>query len=109
MKPTEIKYYDWEDIQLEICREMGISPNDFRDYHRVIGGPYKDLWHEWLNYFTDDIQNGSIKPDYISMGESIESKLEWVTEDGKEWLEPFIRAVYKIWDDNDIKWVRYFW
>jgi len=39
----------------------------------------------------------------------MESKLDWVKSDGKDWLEPFVIAVYKVWDDNEIEWVQYAW
>jgi len=106
MESKIIEYFDWSDIQKEICVIMGIDEKYFRDYHELIGGEYKDLWHEWCKYF-DEVQIDTIK--YNDLGEHIESKLEWVKEDGKDWLEPFITAIYKIWDDNDIEYVRYSW
>lgn len=106
MISKEIKYFDWIDIQKEICKEMNLDQKYFRDYHKVIGGEYKDLWHEWMNYF-DNVKKDAIVR--IDLGECIESKLEWVKEDDKDWLEPFVNAVYKVWDDNGIEYVRYFW
>jgi hypothetical protein len=106
MISKEIKYFDWIDIQKEICKQMNLDEKYFRDYHKVIGGEYKDLWHEWMNYF-DEVTKDSIV--MVDLGECIESKLEWVKEDGKDWLEPFVNAVYKVWDDNEIEYVRYFW
>ena len=76
------------------------------NYHNLIGGEYKDLWHEWLTYFDDAI-NDTIKAN--DLGEKIESKLEWIKNDGKDWLEPFVIAVYKVWDDNEIEYVKYSW
>jgi hypothetical protein len=43
------------------------------------------------------------------LGEHMESKLSWVKGDGKDWLEPFVTAVYKVWDDYEIENVRYRW
>jgi hypothetical protein len=106
MESKIVEYFDWDDIEKAICAEMGIAKDDFRDYHRVIGGDYKDLWHEWLAHF-DDVTNDTIKRN--DLGENIESKLEWVTRDGKEWLEPFVRAVYEVWDNYMIEFVRYSW
>jgi hypothetical protein len=106
MKSKEIRYFEWEEIQSEICKEMNIDEQYFRDYHKLIGGDYKDLWHEWMNYF------GEVRKDTIVrniLGECMESKLEWIKENGKEWLESFVKAVYKVWDDNEIEYVRYFW
>ena len=86
---------------------MGIDEELFRDYHKIVGGEYKDLWHAWLKYFESDISNGDIRQNDV--GESMESKLDWVKSDGKDWLEPFVIAVYKVWDDNEIEWVQYAW
>lgn len=106
MESKKIKYFEWVDIQREICKEMKIDEKYFRDYHKLIGGDYKDLWHEWMEYF-DEVSKDVIR--YNDLSESIDSKLEWVREDGKEWLESFIKAVYKVWDDNEIQYVRYYW
>ena len=57
MKKREISYYNWSDIQTEVCKEMGIDEEYFRDYHKLVGGKYKDLWHEWLKYFDDEVNN----------------------------------------------------
>lgn len=107
MKNKTIKFFDWSDIQTEICKEMGIDEENFRDYHKVIGGEYKDLWHAWLTYFESEITNGDIK--HTVMGEITDCKIEWVKSDGKDWLEPFVLAAYKVWDDNNIEYVQYSW
>ncbi len=107
MESKTVKYFDWFDIRTEICKEMGIDEELFRDYHKIVGGEYKDLWHAWLKYFESDISNGDIRQNDV--GESMESKLDWVKSDGKDWLEPFVIAVYKVWDDNEIEWVQYAW
>jgi hypothetical protein len=104
LQSKEIKYFDWSDIQSEICREMNIDEQYFRDYHEVIGGDYKDLWHEWMIYFDEVTRYAIIAYD---IGESIKYKLEWIKADEKEWLEPFVKAVYKIWNDNKIEYIRY--
>lgn len=106
MESKTVTYFEWSDIQKAICNEMGIDEKDFRDYHRVVGGEYKDLWHIWLHYF-DTVYNGMIARN--DLGERMDSKLEWIKEDGKGWAEPFVRAVYKVWDENGIENVRYFW
>ena len=51
-KPAII--YDWFEIQEELCRIMGISKNDFRNYHDVVGGKYKDCWHVCLKTIVPD-------------------------------------------------------
>ena len=110
MEKHKIEFFDWlgpKGIQKEICKEMGLDEKYFRDYHRVVGGEYKDLWHEWLEYFESEVTNDHIISN--DLGEHMESKLAWVKEDGKDWLQPFVEAVYKVWDDNEIEYVRYTW
>jgi hypothetical protein len=106
MQGKEIKYFEWIDIRKEICKEMNISEIFFRDYQKVVGGEYKDLWREWIIYFDEVIKDSIRRND---LGECLESKLEWVKKDGKEWLYPFVEAVYKVWEDNGIEYVGYFW
>jgi hypothetical protein len=101
-----IEVFNWLDIQREICKDMGIDEKYFRDYHKIIGGDYKDLWHEWMEYF-DEVYNDTIRHNDLS--DSMESKLEWVKDDGKDWLEPFITSIYKIWDKYGIEYVKYSW
>lgn len=107
MESKTITFFDWSDIQKEICNEMGIEEKYFRDYHQLIGGDYKDLWHAWMEYFESEVNNGAVV--FNDVGESIESKIEWIKGDGKDWLEPFVLAVYKVWDDNNIEYVQYSW
>ena len=107
MEKNTISYFEWSDIQKAICKEMNIDEKYFRDYHKIIGGGYKDLWHEWLNYFDSNINNDSIV--YNDLGEMIEYKIEWIKEDGKDWLEPFVVAVYNVWDKYEIEYVKYSW
>ena len=107
MKSNTIEYFDWTDIKSEICKEMHIEEKYFRDYHNLIGGEYKDLWHEWLRYFDEELSNDIIKN--VEMGERIDCKIEWIKSDKKDWLEPFVIAIYKIWEDNNVKFVKYSW
>lgn len=107
MECKVLEYYEWTDIKDKICEEMGIEEKYFRDYHKLIGGEYKDLWHEWLNYFDSEVRNDTIVRN--DLGEIKESKIEWVTEDNKEWLIPFIDAIYVVWDKYGIENIKYSW
>ena len=106
MEKTTISYFKWCDIQKSICDEMNIDQKYFRDYHKLVGGDYKDLWHEWIEYF-DDVKNDTIV--HNDLEESMESKMEWIIEDGKDWLKPFVVAVYNVWDKHEIEYVKYSW
>jgi trans-2-enoyl-CoA reductase len=108
MEIRKVEYFDWSDIQKEICKEMGIEEQYFRDYHKLVGGEYKDLWHEWLEYFDSVPNNDTIV--FNDLGEDLEHKMMWVKEcNGKEWMEPFIYAVYRVWDKFEIEHIKYSW
>jgi 5'-deoxynucleotidase YfbR-like HD superfamily hydrolase len=106
-----ITLYDWTDVQAEICKEMGIEKKYFRNYHELTGGEYKDLWHEWLEFFDQEVRNDTTNEVYLS--DAIESMLEWISEENKPWLKPFIEAVYRIWkkyeDEKECINIRYCW
>jgi hypothetical protein len=108
MEKTTIELFNWFDIRQAICKEMGIEEKDFRDY-QIFGGEYKDLWHEWLNYFQPDVTNDVILNNDSTYWESLQSKISWVKRDKKEWLIPFVKAVYNVFDDNKIKYIKYSW
>ena len=75
MKAQTVEYFDWFDIEKEICKEMGIEEQYFRDYHKLVGGEYKDLWHFWLEYFDSVPNNDTIV--FNDLGETMESKIDW--------------------------------
>ena len=108
LKFKSLKVFKWSDIQQEICKEMGIKSKDFRKYHDVIGGDYKNLWHEWMNYFSSHVYNNVIiyeEPNSLHMWHFT----NWVKKDEKEWLVPFIEAVYVVWEKYKIEYVEYSW
>jgi hypothetical protein len=107
MTEHKLKFFDWFDIQKEICKEMDIEEKYFRDYHKVVGGEYKDLWYIWLEYFQPDVTNDTIV--YNDCDERMYIKLEWIEEEGDGWAKPFVEAVYKVWDKYEIENVRYRW
>jgi hypothetical protein len=53
-------FYEYEDIQKFLCEKMNITELEFRDFHEVVGGDYKDFWHIWLGLVYDDVTNGEI-------------------------------------------------
>jgi Fe-S-cluster formation regulator IscX/YfhJ len=106
VKSEIIEIFDWLDIEKEICNEMGISEDHFNYYHEVVGGYQKNLWFEWMAFFDENTANDQIK--FKNMN-SLESDLEKCSDNSKNWLEPFIRAVHKIWLDNNIQYIKYSW
>lgn len=100
IKGEPVTVYDWFDIQNEICDVMGIPRDDFRNYHKIIGGDYKDLWHVALD---------SVVPDHMANGTIVTmwsvDDIEWEIERTKEeWAKPFFesyKAVMEEIDPND--------
>jgi len=107
MTEHKLDFFDWFDIQKEICKEMDIEEKYFRDYHKLVGGEYKDLWHIWLEYFQSDVTNDTIVRN--DCDERMDVKIEWINEECDEWAIPFVEAVYKVWDKFEIENVRYRW
>lgn len=64
LQEKTLSYYDWDDIEAHLCDKMGIRLDQFRDYHEVVGGGYKDWWHVWLKLVSDDVVNDSVKHVY---------------------------------------------
>lgn len=108
MESKKLEYFDWKDIQKEICKEMGIEEVHFRDYNKHIGGLYKDLWHEWITTFDPELRNDSVTEVSI-LDNDIEDYIEDAKEQGRGWTEPFIRSVYAVWEKYKIEYVKYLW
>ena len=94
--------YDWDDIEKEICKVMGIAEEYFRDYHKVVGGEYKDLWHVALDLIIpDNLSNDTIvylRPfDYKLIIDYSEGSvlMNYVKEHGERVI-PFIEAYQKV-------------
>lgn len=56
MKPKQVEYYDYDEVEKKLCEYMDIEQKYFRDYHLLVGGEYKDCWHVLL-----DVWEGSFK------------------------------------------------
>lgn len=67
LQPKTLSYYDWDDVQQFICDELHIMGDQFRNYHHVIGGKYKDWWHVWMTIVYDDVTNDSYKRVWFDM------------------------------------------
>lgn len=91
--------YDWFDIEKEICLTMGIPDDMFRDYHKIVGGDYKDLWHVAIESVVPrEMKNGTI----VSMYSLYDEEEFEATIAGKEkWTEPFFRAYRDVMNKLD--------
>lgn len=102
--PKILKYYEWEDIQLEICKKMNIKPDHFRDYHKVVGGSYKDLWHVMCEELVTEIHNGMYTHVYVT---------DLVFTGKDKWKNKFIEAwnsvITELSENDEEEIVIYFW
>jgi len=114
MELKTLEYVEWNDLQKEICDEMGIKMEDFRNYHNVVGGTYKDLWHVWLWYIDHRMYNDSIMP--TSMGDILDH--EWLTSELKkngfdDWGIPFLEVTQGVFEKYSTQYttlhIRYYW
>jgi hypothetical protein len=106
-----VTIYTWPELKEKICACMGIEEKYFRDYHNLIGGDYKDLWHVALDtYVPRQMANDTI----VTMYQSEWSKEEFVGYyKDKEWAWPMIEAYNKVMrelnpDDNGV-YVEFSW
>lgn len=100
IKGETITVYYWFDIQKEICEVMNIPYSKFRDYHEIVGGNYKDLWHVTLDTVVpDSMHNGSIVTMYALEDWSI-NRHAYLKDHG-DWTEPFFDAYNKVMEELD--------
>lgn len=97
IKGQIVTVYEWFDIQDEICDVMGIPRDKFRDYHEIVGGDYRDLWHTAMNSVVpDNMSNGTI----VTMWDI--DDIEWAIERTKEeWARPFFEAYNVVMKELD--------
>jgi hypothetical protein len=111
--------YNWFDIQEAICKEMGIAENQFSDYHHVVGGDYKDLWHVCLDMVIPErMSNDTIIRMYkVEEPFVLNPDVDWgwnkyIKKKG-DWVIPFIKAYQKVFSelngDSDHFYVEFSW
>lgn len=111
MKKHTQEYYNWTDVQTEICKRLNIEEGFFRNYHKVIGGSYKDIWHVWLTYIDHRLYNGEVTSvDVISPEGDIPESL--LKEYG-EWIIPIVKifeeVIIEYSDDGYSINIYYYW
>lgn len=99
-----LQYYLWDDIEQFFCDQLKIKPSQFRDYHEVIGGEHKDLWHVWSTLNCSDIRNDS----YITHWEAV---LNWdqAEEEYGEWVKSLAPIITQLFESQPKIIVFYSW
>lgn len=99
IKSKNIVVYDWFDIEQEICSIMAILTNKFRNYHDIVGGDYKDLWHVALkSVVPDSMANDTI---VTMFGLESDDEISYFISEHGEWTESFFHAYKKLFDQLD--------
>ena len=82
----KIDLYDWFEIQAKLCEVMGIDEDNFRGYHKVVGGEYKDFWHVCLETIVpDNMNNDTIDKMFSTKPEWFEGDAAWKNLVLKAW------------------------
>ena len=117
MTPTKkhtLVYYEWKDVEHAICDSLNIDHSLFRDYHKVIGGDYKDLWHLWLWLESDRVYNDVICKIWICLYEDTDEYfVQKVIKHFGEWALDVIEHIFDVLqtlaEDNDYIFIHYEW
>lgn len=95
IKVSTLEYVDFDDIKEFICKELGIERKYFRDYHKIIGGDYKDLWYVWLSLYCDDIPNDGYRRSALDANiDNLDS--ERMLRDYGDWIECLRKPLEKM-------------
>lgn len=107
MTPKTLEYYDWDEIEPFICGSLGIESGQFRDYHFVIGGEYKDLWHVWITINQEIINNDAYVTMYL---DDIDDLMETIIDRYGEWVECLRPVLIKLRDEiGEYPMIYYSW
>lgn len=101
MKTHKLEYVKWEDVEKELCKNIGIDRTYFRDYHNLdkSAGKYCDFWHVWIFLWGEHIKNDSYDRYFFS-------KFDWeyhnkrAKEKYGEWAIKLVDAVKKMVEEN---------
>lgn len=93
-----VKVYDWFEIQEAICKEMGIEEHQFRRYHQVVGGGWKDLWHVARDVFVPETMANDTIVKMCAIDDLTDVE-KWL-KDGT-WALPMLKAYNKIMNEID--------
>lgn len=103
-----VQYYEWKEIERYLCSYIGIEKEYFRDYHKVVGGKYKDFWHVWLAYVNDNVYNNTLTLVWINNDSYMYKRIE---EKFGKWAFVLIDAMTDLFDlfEDDYFFIYYEW
>lgn len=108
LEKQTLSYYDWNDIKQFLTEKMNIDISNFRNYHKVVGGEYKDFWHVWLDIVYQDVKNDSYKTYWFDM---ILDRKDSIIEDSGEWVSILFDALTELQKEvnEETIMIRYSW
>lgn len=108
LEKQTLSYYDWNDIQQFLSEKMNIDISNFRNYHKVVGGEYKDFWHVWMDIVYQDVNNDSYKTYWFDM--MLDKKDSMIANRG-EWVSILFDALNELQKEVNEEYIviRYSW
>jgi len=106
MTPRQITYYNWfDDIQPELCRNIGITEDEISEY---VNGEYRNYWHVWLKIFAEDVQNDTFNKMYFPEDNNYnyyKATLQKLIDTGQygPWAFDLIDSVQKMVNDHNLQ------
>lgn len=104
-----VKVYDWEDIEDEICKRVGVDGLGGRYVNNETGeevsanfdgGEYRNFWHQALETFIPDNMTNDSTVTLAGM-EDWEDNKEWYLDMYGDWTEPYFQAYNDIMKELD--------
>ena len=93
LKSKILEYYDWFKVQKFLSNAMGFDDEYFHDYHKIVGGDYKNFWHVWLDTVDNDVHNDCWSTVYLGNNEDW---VDYVREKRGDWVEPLVEALNEL-------------
>lgn len=90
IKKQVLEYYDWDDVLRFICVELDIFNDQFYEFHRVVGGDYKDLWCVWTTIHYGDLKNDRYTELYLHDIDHLMTRIVKEYGDWVEYLRPIL-------------------
>lgn len=115
MTPKTLTYYDYHlDIEPKLCEYMGIEREYFRNYHKLVGGEYKDCWHVLCDVWDGTFKGNDTYFKIYSDVEQADDLEEWEfflsQHPEYEWATPLLLALNRLHleygnDDTITVWI----
>jgi len=121
IKKRTLEYYEWDDIEKFLCKELGIPEDGFRDFHLYYGkfrgcsrdeywsktrsdSSYMDFWNFWTDEVVGEIYNGMYHCIFLE-----DHFFKRLKEDCLDWQKQIIGPLKKLKEKLGEEIVIYYW